>query len=166
MSSESAMRRMQQAGLVPKDLSEVAKAGNMSDQLAQAVENMMDNYTIKPTASYVWTVAGIVAGLITLAAVGFQIAGIIQHESACDLTWEFIILTSVTQTFWLAYSIGNRLAVNTVTSAAGLLVMIAFAGLKYMYDTPEVCNAARTAKITAVLESRNTVRADAEARND
>lgn len=111
-------------------------------------------YSVKPVASMAWTYAGIFAGLITLVAVSFQIAGIVRNESACDLAWEFIILTSVTQTFWLAYSIGNRLLVNTVTSAIGLMVMVTFAVLKVMYDTPSVCEAAHAAKESVLQSAR------------
>lgn len=79
-------------------------------------------------------IAAIVASLIALA--GMIPAGlvILENESACDVSWLFLIFFLVSQLLWIVYSISYWLPINMIGAivAGGLIVWMIF--LKYEYD--------------------------------
>jgi uncharacterized protein with PQ loop repeat len=96
----------------------------------------------------VWQVLGLLAGVITLAAVAVQIAQIYSRRSACDLSIWYLVGMVLNQTLWLLYGLGNCLWVNILTSAIGIAVVGWIIGLKAFYDSPTKCAAREDAVLS------------------
>jgi uncharacterized protein with PQ loop repeat len=130
------LRQKMEAAMQPYD----AYANSEAQKLEWRREWVKRVTIVKPK-HFLWNLMGLLAGIITLAAVSFQIAEIYRRRSACDLSEVYLAGLFVTQAMWAFYGIGNGLWVNTLTSGIGLAVIAWIIGLKAFFDSPSKCSA-------------------------
>lgn len=112
----------------------------LPDRVHAFVDDIEQNYFLYRKPSRVWNWVGMAAGAISLVALCFQIAIIVEHRTARDLSWGFIVGSLVVQFLWIIYSFGNRLRLH------GLFALVAFAGvaaimvMKFMFDDSDAAH--------------------------
>lgn len=107
----------------------------------EALARHRDSLDIRRKVPVFFTVVGIVAALIVLPAVVYQIVTIILNQSACDISYVYLGGLFLTNYLWLVYYFANRTFSASITAAAGSLVAAAIIGLKARYDSDGHCPA-------------------------
>lgn len=115
----------------------------LAEEADTVVAALNREFVVYRQPSWVWNWFGVVAGILSFAAVIPQLSQIVERQSACDINMQFIVGNIAVQVLWLIFGLGNRLWLSATFSAVFIAVMTYMLSLKLQYDTPEKCERER-----------------------
>lgn len=102
--------------------------------ITRLFKDMDRELTIYRSPSKVWVFVGVLAAVISLAAIIFQIVQIVETQSAEDISYVYLAGLLIVQILWALYAAAHQVWVSLTSAILGSITIAVIIGLKGHYD--------------------------------